>query len=79
MAVGRRQVRKQCSGDDDFDFDDAGTLTRMRIETHTASRRLATRGVAERRPRPDPHGQRPTAEYPEGLLERLRIRVAVTR
>jgi hypothetical protein len=77
MAVGRRQVRNQCSGDDDFDFDDAGTLTRMRIETHTAPGRPATR--ERRRPRPDSHGQRPTAEYPEGLLERLRIRVALTR
>ena len=79
MAVGRRQVRNQCSGDDDFDSDDAGTLTRMRIESHTASRRVPVRGASERRARPDPFGRRPTAEYPEGLLERLRIRVALTR
>lgn len=77
MSFGRRRVRKNCGGDDGYDFgDDAGTLTRLRIESHSAHP-VSTREVT--RPGRDPFGRTPTAEYPEGLLERLRIRVALAR
>jgi len=69
MAVRLRGGRNECRVDDVFDFEDGGTITRLRIESHTVRPRS----------RPDPFGRRPTKEYPAGLLERLRIRVALTR
>ena len=77
MSFGRRRVSKKSGGHDGYDFDDdAGTLTRLRIESHSAHP-VSTREVT--RPGRDPFGRTPTAEYPEGLLERLRIRVALSR
>lgn len=77
MSFGRRRVGKNCGGHDVHDFDEeAGTLTRLRIETH-AAHPVSTREVT--RPARDPFGRTPTAEYPEGLLDRLRIRVALAR
>lgn len=77
MSFGRGRVSKKCGGDDGYDFDDdAGTLTRLRIESHK-DHPVSTREVT--RPSRDPFGRTRTAEYPEGLLERLRIRVALAR
>jgi hypothetical protein len=70
MGAGRKRERNGRDGDDDFDDTD-GTITRLRMESHTVSIRPLAGPRATRPARRDPFGRTPTVEYPKELLELL--------
>jgi hypothetical protein len=81
MPAGRTRGSNRRSGDDSSDFDDDGTVTRLRIESYKVAppTAVARRAAGRAKPRPDPFARTPTVEYPKGLLERLCMLAAVAR
>jgi hypothetical protein len=69
MGAGRKRERNGRDGDDDFEDD--GTITRLRMESHTVSIRPLAAPRAARPASRDPFGRAPTVEYPNELLELL--------
>lgn len=69
MGPGRNRERNGRDGDDDFDDD--GTMTRLRMESHTVSIRPLAAPPPSRPASRDPFGRAPTVEYPTELLDLL--------